>query len=38
VLANGCKLAEGKANEIRNDPDVIAAYLGRPVKVTKVDA
>lgn len=38
VLANGCKLAEGKSTEIRENPEVIAAYLGRPVERAKVDA
>jgi branched-chain amino acid transport system ATP-binding protein len=28
VLNFGCKIAEGNADEVKNNPDVIAAYLG----------
>jgi branched-chain amino acid transport system ATP-binding protein len=38
VLANGSKLAEGRAEDIRTHPEVIAAYLGRPVREAKVHA
>jgi len=38
VLANGRKLAEGKAAEISRNSDVIAAYLGQPVESVKVNA
>lgn len=38
VLANGRKLTEGKAAEVRAHPDVIAAYLGRPATKANVDA
>lgn len=30
VLANGRKLAEGRAEDVRANPDVLAAYLGGP--------
>lgn len=32
VLVNGAKAAEGTANEVRSNPDVIAAYLGAPAQ------
>jgi branched-chain amino acid transport system ATP-binding protein len=38
VLANGRKLTEGNAAAVRTHPDVIAAYLGRPVNQATVDA
>ena len=32
VLVNGAKAVEGTANEVRSNPDVIAAYLGAPAQ------
>lgn len=32
VLVNGAKAAEGTANEVRSNPEVIAAYLGTPAQ------
>ena len=35
VMAEGCVLATGSADEIRNNEDVIEAYLGTGLKNTK---
>jgi branched-chain amino acid transport system ATP-binding protein len=34
VLANGRKLAEGGAEAVRTNPDVLTAYLGAPARVS----
>jgi branched-chain amino acid transport system ATP-binding protein len=38
VLVNGTKLTEGAAAQVRAHPEVISAYLGRPVAKAGVDA
>jgi branched-chain amino acid transport system ATP-binding protein len=38
VLVNGTKLTEGTAAQVRAHPEVISAYLGRPVAKAGVDA